>query len=484
MQTLLSEIWVARDDRQRRELDVSDLLESIPRCGVLVPIIIAPQQGPDGQPYKLIAGERRFTAAKQLALESIPSRLMSDLSEHELAIIELEENLRRKDLSWQDQVAAFAKIHKMLIAQAQAKNENWSVERTAEFIGIHKSWLHRVLNVAAQLHRPEVAALEGLSRAMNFVDREQERRASDAVSDIISASTDAIGEMLANTIGESGSTPSDATLPADGAPLQSLREQARIEIAKAAAARPTILPADESILHASFLEWAPQYSGPPFNFIHCDFPYGVNAFGGQWSGRDAVHNYEDTPDIYIALIKSLCANLDRVMAHSAHLMFWLSSDVLLQAETLALFAKLAPTLRFTTVPLVWFKSDNVGIMPDPKREARRVTETALVASREDRLLVKSVANCIAAQTNKEHHPHTKPESVLKHFFSMFVDGNTRMLDPTCGGGSALRAAEHLGASHVLGLELADEYVHSARSALKSFRVLKAANELGRARRGT
>ncbi len=85
-----------------------------------------------------------------------------------------------------------------------------------------------------------------------------------------------------------------------------------------------------------------------------------------------------------------------------------------------------------------------------------------------------VGNAIAAPTSKEHHPHTKPEPVLKHFFQMFVDRNTRMLDPTCGGGSSLRAAEALGAEHVLGLEIDDDYVQNARKALNHSRVLRAA----------
>ena len=126
---------------------------------------------------------------------------------------------------------------------------------------------------------------------------------------------------------------------------------------------------------------------------------------------------------------------------------------------------------------LWLKSDNVGIVPDPKREPRRICETALIASREDRLLIKPVSNAIAAQTNKENHPHTKPEPVLKHFFQMFVDSNTRLLDPTCGGGSSLRAAEALGASYVLGLEINDDYVGNARRALNHSRVLRKASSM-------
>ena len=60
---------------------------------------------------------------------------------------------------------------------------------------------------------------------------------------------------------------------------------------------------------------------------------------------------------------------------------------------------------------------------------------------------------------------------------MFVDSNTRLLDPTCGGGSALRVAEALGAEHVLGLEINDEYVANARRALQHFRIHQKASSI-------
>lgn len=98
----LKDIWIDRASRQRKEIIIDDLLESIPLRGVLVPIIVTSEQGPAGQPYKLIAGERRFTASRKLGLPKIPARLLADLDPIEQRLVELEENLRRKDLGWQD----------------------------------------------------------------------------------------------------------------------------------------------------------------------------------------------------------------------------------------------------------------------------------------------------------------------------------------------------------------------------------------------
>jgi DNA modification methylase len=71
------------------------------------------------------------------------------------------------------------------------------------------------------------------------------------------------------------------------------------------------------------------------------------------------------------------------------------------------------------------------------------------------------------------HVSIKPEPVLKHFFRMLVDEHTRLLDPTCGSGTALRAAEGLGAKNSLGIEADAEFADRAREALIRARTLRA-----------
>ena len=463
----LKDIWIDRGTRHRKEITIDDLLESIPRRGVLVPIIVVAEEGPAQQPYKLIAGERRYTASRKLGLPDIPARLLTDLSPTEQRIVELEENLRRKDLGWQDQCIAIATIHDVL-AQQNSESD-WNYTKTAENIGYSQAWVQRCCRIAKELHRDNVRTMDTATRAYNFLSREDERVAADAVSNILSSASKAANEAFD---GEGGIDPLDDLLNAPTTP-----EKPANAPAKSARIIPPIAPVENSILQQSFLDWAPSYDGEPFNLIHCDFPYGVNVFGGKWSGKQTTSGYVDTADIYEQLIECLCENLDNIMSHSGHLVFWLSGDITIQAKTLQMFAQMAPQLSFCNFPLIWVKSDNVGIVPDPKREPRRIYETALIASREDRLLVKPVSNAISSPTNKEHHPHTKPEPVLKHFLSMFVDSNTRLLDPTCGGGSALRVAEALGAEHVLGLEINDEYVANARRALQHFRIHQKASSI-------
>ena len=51
--------------------------------------------------------------------------------------------------------------------------------------------------------------------------------------------------------------------------------------------------------------------------------------------------------------------------------------------------------------------------------------------------------------------------MLKHFFEMFVDDLTEILDPTCGSGSALAAAKNLGAKRLVGMDVNEDHVESS-----------------------
>jgi len=440
----LDQVVVDRDQRQRRTVETKGLVDSIGRHGVLNPIIVT-------KDLVLVAGERRLAASRELGLPDIPVRFIEDLSTREAQIIELEENLKRTDLPWRDEVAAVARIHSLY----ESDDPEWTQSKTADQIGINVGHLSEILRVARDLDNPKIALATGMKPAYNILARVDQRRMGDALSDILEAGS----SMFKSAVGAAAGAITKAVGGGDGPePGDTPPEQ------------PQPAPEPESILNVSFLDWAPAYTGQPFNFIHCDFPYGINAFAGPQSGKLSHHTYADDPDVYWALIRCLCQNLDRVMSHSAHMVFWFSMDH--YERTLDLFAELRPELSFLTMPLIWHKTDNVGILSDPKRRPRHVYETALIASREDRLIVRAVGDAYGAPTDKTHHPSTKPEPVLRHFLSMFIDEHTRLLDPTCGSGSALRAAESLGAERVLGLEIDPEHCANARSALRNFRAMR------------
>ena len=378
------------------------------------------------------------------------------------------------DLPWRDECRAIARIH-LLYCES---DPDWTQEATGKTISVSNAYISRAMRVFRDLDSPRLKDAQSIGAAYNILSRLDERAMGDAMSDILEAGAGVFAkiEEQAHVVGTAmdGQKFVDGTSPASAIQSPSRATTTGQTTPFFADQSTQNLPAPiqpESILHESFLDWAPTYEGPRFNFIHCDFPYGINAFGGSMSGKDKWETYDDSPEVYWKLIDCLCANLDKIMTPSGHIMFWFSMEH--YEATLNRFASLAPSLLINKFPLIWGKSDNVGILPDPKRGPRRTYETALIMSREDRFVVKPVSNIYWAPTAKEHHASTKPDPVLKHFFQLFVDEHTNMLDPTCGGGSALRAAEASGAKSTLGLEISEEHCENARKALKHFRTLRA-----------
>jgi ParB family chromosome partitioning protein len=80
---------------RRRFENLEVLAESIREQGVLQPLLVRPLG--DGR-YAIVAGERRYRAAKMAGLAEVPVRVL-DLSEKEARLLALVENLQREDLN-------------------------------------------------------------------------------------------------------------------------------------------------------------------------------------------------------------------------------------------------------------------------------------------------------------------------------------------------------------------------------------------------
>jgi DNA modification methylase len=81
----------------------------------------------------------------------------------------------------------------------------------------------------------------------------------------------------------------------------------------------------------------------------------------------------------------------------------------------------------------------------------------------------------------EGHISAKPEEMLRYFLSMGVTKLTTFLDPTCGSGTAVRAATSLGAERALGLELNSNTAKRAQVGLQqALRTVSASSQAMRA----
>lgn len=467
-------------ERQRKDFgDISSLAASLAKIGLIHPPVV--EALPDGT-WELIAGERRLRAAQSLGWTSIEVRQKQELSEDERVFIELEENIRRKQLSWQEEVRAIRRYAQ--IAKAPA-------EQIAKDLSLPYTSLSSILRVAEEIDKdPKLALASSWTSAYALLRSRDDKLLNSALEGILAGDIPAAngaGDPLEALLGTPPGapsaaptgTPTDATPPAlgapgapeSGAPRPGWRGPygngpAPTEATQQTAPEP--LPEPWTAQKTDFIEWASAYGGRRFNLIHCDFPYGLNMqdanlqnSADRWTAGDEGR-YDDSPELFEALSRAFIGKQRNFISDSAHLIFWLSFKH--YARTREMLINTGWTVCET--PLIFAKTDNAGIAPDVRRWPRRTYEVALFASKGDRKIVKVKAASYCGPTTKEHHLSEKPEAMLAHFLEMVVDEYTEILDPTCGSGNALRVAKKLGAIRGLGLDVLEQHVDYTKKRLK------------------
>ncbi len=97
-------------NQPRRHFDdskLTELTESIKEHGIIQPIIVMKDK--NGRDYIIVAGERRWRAAKQAGLKEVPVVYM-DLDNRKLLEISLIENIQRQDLNPVEEAQAFKRL--------------------------------------------------------------------------------------------------------------------------------------------------------------------------------------------------------------------------------------------------------------------------------------------------------------------------------------------------------------------------------------
>src|SRR5688572_2545068 len=96
---------------QLRQESLAELAESIREQGVLQPLIVRAVPAVDGyaKAYEIVAGERRWRAARLAGLASVPV-IVRELTDQEALEVALIENLQREDLNPIDQAQSMSRL--------------------------------------------------------------------------------------------------------------------------------------------------------------------------------------------------------------------------------------------------------------------------------------------------------------------------------------------------------------------------------------
>ncbi|NOZ05576.1 MAG: ParB/RepB/Spo0J family partition protein [Chloroflexi bacterium] len=208
---------IVRNPRQPRHQMDQQLLEelsaSIREHGVLQPLVVTrldhEGDAEDVTHYQLIAGERRWTAARMAGLTRIPV-VVKEATPQQLLEIALVENVQRADLNVLEEALAYQQL---------SKEFGLSQEEIAEKVGksrVAVANTMRLLRLPADIQAlvSEGSLSEGHARALLMVKDEDEQRklAQQALSRGLTVRE---VEALARQAGKPKETPSKRTVSED-----------------------------------------------------------------------------------------------------------------------------------------------------------------------------------------------------------------------------------------------------------------------------
>lgn len=195
--------------RRREDLgDLDGLVTSIRTYGLLHPIVVDADN-------RLVAGERRLRACERLGWDDIPVKQVGALTDAERREIELEENLRRKDLTPNERSRTMVRLAETAreisateIRSTPERNpgggrpaEVGSYRDVAERIGVPVTTVHRAeQHVAAVQKYPELGPLNGSAektvRMAAALDALPEAEREAAREKVRKVDTDTLNDLL------------------------------------------------------------------------------------------------------------------------------------------------------------------------------------------------------------------------------------------------------------------------------------------------
>ena len=108
-QTFLKISMIEPNRNQPRKVfeadSLNELADSISQYGIIQPIVVTKKDGY----YEIIAGERRWRAAKKAGLKEVPV-IIKDYADNEISAISLIENIQREDLNPIDEAMGYKKL--------------------------------------------------------------------------------------------------------------------------------------------------------------------------------------------------------------------------------------------------------------------------------------------------------------------------------------------------------------------------------------
>ena len=455
-------------ERIRKEYgDIEELASSFSRLGQLQPIIL-------DEDNLLLAGGRRLAAAVHLGWHEIGFIRISEVDDTTKKEIELEENLRRKELTWPEEVRALRDLYnlkieklgrgkKVGIKEMIAGDEKpYNLRSLADETGRALGTVSMDIQLADGLDQyPELAeekskvsafkhfkSLEERKLREEVARRDREKQGSEAIPahELISGLEDGEVSITEDTVQEGNAQPPDAPLPP---------RPVRQQIKKATWRGYGMLYHGDS---RDILRLLPDAS---VDCIVTDPPFGLGMFteGSTTGGKRLAENqgemYSDDPQEIMDMLDEVCLHLARMLKHDGHAYFFF--HMTRYEEVYRMLRHHFKTCEET--PIIWSK--NPPGIGNPNVNYVYSYEPCFFVNRGRSLVKPQAFNVLRYDTvQKKIHPTEKPPQLLRHLIQASCVQGEVILDPFAGSGSTLIAAIQMGC-RFMGIELMEKFYRSA-----------------------
>jgi len=422
--------------------DIEGLAESIASLGLIQPIVL-------NRDHVLIAGGRRLRAFKHLQRESIPFVYKDCLNDGDLKAMELEENIQRQQMTWQEECMGISKLHTLRKNMEILKGAEWGYRETAAMLQASLGNIANAIYVAKELKKknPCLDAATGLFDALNRLKAEKIKQATAMLVQHtkanIKASTSlplppnaiAVGDFLARAprpveeddeemLDISGLT-SDDTDPALilGEPVPS-----RISI-----------PLTTTVINSNCLDYFKTVSDGFFDHVVTDPPYGIDMDNLIQDVPDTIkesHKVDQNKDLLTRCIPEFY----RITGPAAFVALWCDEEIRPMLADLAIQSG----FRVQRWSVIWVKEHACSNQMAQYNFTKR-TEICLILRKPNAKLrtvqPTNVIKCGNDEERKEfQHPFSKPFKVWDFLYSSFTYPGQKVLDPFAGVGSSAPAA--------------------------------------------
>lgn len=433
-----------------------ELVPSIGQHGLIHPITVTWNDVENR--FELIAGWNRLQAFKILGYKSIPYSLRETMSEDDLMRLEIEENIRRKEMRWQDKVLGVYRVHCFESEKAAARHTNWTLQATGKILGVTAASISYILPIAKALldKDEEVMKCENHTAAYKLLLRRKEAEALKLLHErtkpgataeptkITSATTltKPSAVQIAKKEAESG------VLGGDDMDFDILPSTATIMAAQTRATDSLVkqkIPLSERLINASCLDWMAQCKPGMFDLIYTDPPFGIDMkMLDNVQGIEIVEKSHHV-DENLWLLERLMPLAYKVLKDDCHMFMWY--DIVHQ-EKLTTWAT-AAGFKVQNWPLLWLKPAGEAKNDASYRNFTKACEYIMVLHKGETTLRKPHAvnwwvASVKGERNQQLNPFLKPFSISKELIESSIVPGMKMLDCFAGGGSLVRAAVNLG----------------------------------------